>query len=272
GTLIDLAKAKRIKELGASYVGISLDGLDETNDSFRGRKGAFLAALEGIRNCREVGQKTGLRFTINPSNYHELDNIFDLVESEGIPRICFYHLVYSGRGINMLEEDISHQQTRAALELIIRRTEKLIKKGRPVEVLTVDNHCDGVYLYLKLVKENSPLAGEVLNLLKINGGNRSGIAFGQIDWSGNVHPDQFTAEHILGNAVERKFSEIWSDTSNPILAGLKNRSALLKGRCSKCKWLSICNGNFRARAEAVYGDFWAQDPACYLTDEEIGIY
>jgi Fe-coproporphyrin III synthase len=41
------------------------------------------------------------------------------------------------------------------------------------------------------------------------------------------------------------------------------------GRCATCRYLSICGGNFRSRAEAVYDDVWAPDPACYLTDEEI---
>ncbi|MCL5994178.1 MAG: hypothetical protein M1552_08505 [Firmicutes bacterium] len=50
---------------------------------------------------------------------------------------------------------------------------------------------------------------------------------------------------------ERKFGEIWTDLSNPILAGLKDRKPLLKGRCAACKWLAVCNGNFRARAEAA---------------------
>ncbi len=269
GTLIDLATARKIKDLGVGYVGISLDGIGENNDRFRGRKGAFEAALEGIRNCRRAGQKMGLRFTINRHNYGELDNIFRLIEEEGIPRVCFYHLVYSGRGSKMVEEDISHEETRAALELIMDRTGSMFRKGREVEVLTVDNHCDAVYIYLKLLRENSPRAAEVYRMLERNGGNRSGIAIGEVDWAGGVHPDQFTRNHTLGNVRERKFGDIWTDLSNPVMAGLKNRAGLIGGRCAACRWFKLCNGNFRARAEAVYGDFWAQDPACYLTDEEI---
>lgn len=271
GTLIDKHNAKKIKDLGASYVGISLDGFGETNDFFRGSKGAFNRALRGIRNCREAGQKTGLRFTINRNNYNQLDNIFDLVEEEGIARVCFYHLVYSGRGRNLLGDDLSHDETRCALDLIIQRTAEMIDKGKNIEVLTVDNHCDAVYIYLKLLKEKSSLAKEVYNLLRINGGNRSGIAIGQIDWSGDVHPDQFTLNHRLGNIREKQFGDIWSDPTNPILVGLRNRAGLLKGRCGQCRWQNLCNGNFRARAEAIYSDFWAEDPACYLTDEEIGL-
>jgi radical SAM protein with 4Fe4S-binding SPASM domain len=59
------------------------------------------------------------------------------------------------------------------------------------------------------------------------------------------------------------------DTSNVLMFMLKDRKKYVKGRCADCRWLDICGGNFRARAEAVTGDIWAPDPACYLTEKEI---
>lgn len=271
GTLLDENLIVELKNAGTSYIGVSLDGLEETNDRFRGRKGAFAAALRGIRKCLELGQKVGLRFTINKHNYKEVNAIFDLVEKENIPRVCFYHLVYTGRGGEMREEDINHEETRAVMDIILERTYDFCRRGLKKEVLTVDNHADGAYTYLWLKKNLPSRAEEALDLLKLNGGNRSGMAIGAVDWYGNVHPDQFTQNYTLGNIRERSFGDIWTDTSHPIMAGLKNRRPLLKGRCAACRWLDICNGNFRARAEAVTGDFWESDPACYLTDEEIGL-
>ncbi|MEW6698206.1 MAG: putative heme d1 biosynthesis radical SAM protein NirJ1 [Bacillota bacterium] len=269
GTLITPEIASRIKNIGVGYVGISLDGIGEVNDRFRGRQGAYEAALSGIRNCLAVGQKVGLRFTINRHNHKELNQIFDLIEKENIPRVCFYHLVYSGRGSEMIKEDITHAESRAALDLIIERTLDFHRRGLEKEILTVDNHADAIYIYLKLLQENPERAQQVYELLSRNGGNRTGIAIGEVDWEGNVHADQFTRNHRFGNVREQKFGDIWTNLSHPILAGLKNRKPLLQGRCAKCKWLDLCNGNFRARAEAVHGNFWAEDPACYLTDEEI---
>lgn len=268
GTLIDRDTANTLKKCGVGYVGVSLDGIGENHDEFRGTKGSFDDALKGIRNCREAGQKVGLRFTINKHNYNQLKDIFNLIEEEKINRVCFYHLVYSGRGSAMMDEDISHEQSREAMDLIMEKTMKL---GSKVEILTVDNHADSVYLYLKTKKKYSDLSENVLRLMKLNGGNRSGIAIANVDYKGNVHPDQFTSQYTLGNVKERSFGDIWSDTSNTIVNGLKNRKDLLKGRCSSCKWIEVCNGNFRTRAEAVTGDFWASDPACYLTNEEIGV-
>jgi len=271
GTLITREVAQRIKDIGVGYVGISLDGLREVNDKFRGRSGAFEAAMQGIQNCVVVNQRVGLRFTINSHNLAELDNIFDFIEEENINRVCFYHLVYSGRGNQMVEEDVSPAESRQAMETIIRRTVDFEKRGLRKEVLTVDNHCDGVYLYLRALKENPEKAQSIKDLIGRNGGNRSGIAFGAVDPAGYVHPDQFTQHISFGNVRERKFGDIWTDMSHPILAGLKDRKPLLKGRCAKCQFLDICNGNFRTRAQAVTGDFWESDPACYLTDAEIGL-
>lgn len=271
GTLINKEVARRVKELGVSYVGISLDGIGETNDRFRGKTGAFESALRGIRNCLEIGQKVGLRFTINAHNYRDLDDIFHLVEEEGIPRVCFYHLVYTGRGGELMKDDLTHHQTREALELIIRRTLEFHARGLEKEILTVDNHADGVYLYLKVLEKDPDSAADILQHLRRNGGNRSGIAIGQVDHQGDVHADQFSQGHKFGNVRETPFSKIWTEARHPILAGLRNRKPLLKGRCAACHWLDVCNGNFRARAEAATGDFWESDPACYLTDEEIGL-
>jgi len=271
GTLITPAVARTLKEIGLSYVGISLDGMREVNDRFRGVKGAFDKAVEGIENSRAAGIKVGLRFTINKANAAEIPGIFDLLEEKDIPRVCFYHLVYAGRGSNLVEQDLTHEETRKAVDLIIERTRDLHQRGKPKEVLTVDNHADGPYLYLRLLKEDPERAKEVYELLQMNEGNNTGRGIGCVSWNGDVHPDQFWRHYSFGNVRQRPFSEIWSDTSDPLMARLKDKKPHVKGRCASCRWLDICAGNFRVRAEAVTGDLWAPDPACYLTDEEIGI-
>ena len=269
GTLIDRPTAQRLKQIGLSYVGISLDGLEPVNDHFRGVKGAFNKALRGIRNCQEAGIKVGLRFTINKRNAQEIPGIFDLLEEMEIPRVCFYHLVYAGRGSQLVEEDLTHEETRAAVDLIIDRTQALHAKGKPKEVLTVDNHADGPYLYMRMLKENPPRAAEVLELLKMNEGNNSGRGIGCVSWDGNVYADQFWRHHSFGNVRQRPFSQIWTQPEDPLLLQLKEKKKYVQGRCATCRWLDICGGNFRVRAEALSGNVWAPDPACYLTDAEI---
>ena len=271
GTLITREIAHRLKDMGVSYVGISLDGMRKTNDLFRGMKGAFDLAMRGIKNCQEAGVKVGLRFTMNKINVQDLPQIFDLIEERRITRACFYHLVYTGRGTKLVDDDLSHEETRKAVDYIMDRTKEMHENGFPAEILTVDNHADGPYLYLRLLREDPERAAKVLELLKMNGGNSSGVGVASVSWDGAVYPDQFWRDKVLGNVLERPFSEIWTDTSNEFLRKLKTKKEYVTGRCAQCQWLDICGGNLRVRAEAITGDIWAPDPACYLTDEEIGL-
>ncbi|MBI3292825.1 MAG: radical SAM protein [Elusimicrobia bacterium] len=288
GILITPKVAARLKAVGFSYVGISLDGIGAINDEFRGLKGAYQLALQGIRHCQAVGQKVGLRMTLTRQNVKDLPRIFDLIESEQIPRACFYHLVPSGRGHSVAA--LTPPETRHAMDVILERTRDLVTRGITVEILTVDNHCDGPYLYLKVLEgerkvmspENGTLerstiastrsrARQVYELLQWNGGGvaSSGVGLACIDWAGNIHPDQFWMHYSFGNVRERPFSQVWSDLSDPLMAGLKNRLPYLKGRCGNCRFKGLCGGSLRVRAELATGDPWASDPACYLTDDEI---
>jgi 12,18-didecarboxysiroheme deacetylase len=271
GTLITKRMARELKEVGLSYVGISLDGGQEIHDKFRGVPGAYKKALQGVANCQAEGLKVGLRFTIFGKNAQEIPKVFQVLKDLEVPRLCLYHLVYSGRGSSMIKEDQNHEQTRATVHQIMDLTRELFEAGHPKEILTVDNHADGPLVYLRLLKENPQRAQEVLELLQFNEGNNSGRGIGCISWDGRVHADQFWRNHTFGNVLERPFSQIWTDPNIELLHKLKDKKQYVTGRCSQCKYLPICGGNFRARAEAYYGDVWAPDPACYLTDEEIGL-
>ena len=273
GTLITERMARRIQRAGFTYVGISLDGVGEVNDHFRGKTGAFEDAMRGFRHCVAIGQRVGLRMTLTRHNVGNLGNVFDFVESERIDRACFYHLAYSGRGSRLTADDLTAQETRRAMDLILDRTEDFHRRGLGKEILTVDNHVDGVYLYMRLREKAPERAERVLALLRWNGGGlySSGVGIGAIDWTGNVHPDQFWMHYTLGNVRERPFSAIWMDTSDPLMRGLKDRRSHIRGQCRRCRWFDACGGSLRVRADAIYGDPWAWDPACYLTDEEIGL-
>jgi 12,18-didecarboxysiroheme deacetylase len=269
GTMITEETARVFGKIGLSYVGVSLDGMRKIHDRFRGVDGAFDKAMRGIRYCLDAGIKVGIRFTITKKNQGEVPSIFDLIEKEKIPRVCFYHLVYAGRGSKLVDEDLSHDETRRMVDLIMDRTRELFKRGMNTEVLTVDNHADGPYLYMRLKREDPERAREVMRLLKMNEGNNSGRGIGCVSWDGEVYADQFWRDHSFGNVLTRPFSEIWQDRSNELMDRLKEKMKHVTGRCATCRWLDVCGGNFRARAEAVTGDIWAPDPACYLTDEEI---
>jgi Fe-coproporphyrin III synthase len=276
GTLITPELAARFAEVGLSYVGVSVDGARETHDHFRGKEGSFDDALRGIRNARAAGIKVGLRMTINKRNWEDIAAVFDLMEAEDINRACFYHLVYTGRGSELMNEDLDHEQTRRAVRLIMDRTRDWFDRGGHPEILTVDNHADGPFVYQELLKEDPERAAEVLQLLQWNQGNSTGNGIGCVSWDGEVYADQFWRHFPLGNVRERPFSQIWTDTSgatpqSELMHRLKDKRPFVKGRCAECRWLDICGGNFRVRSEAATGDLWGADPACYLTDAEIGL-
>lgn len=273
GTLIAADVAKKIKEYGVCYVGVSLDGMGPVNDKFRGVIGAFDRAVQGIRNCQDAGARVGLRLTLTQANVQDLQNLFEFFETENVQRACFYHLVPSGRAGAIRDDALTHSQTRAAVDLILAETRRLKEAGRYTDILTVDNHVDGVYLYLKLLQEDPARAPAVWELLVWNGGGlySSGVGIGCIDFHGKVHADQFWRHYELGDVRQRAFSEIWTDPDEPLLQGLRNRRAYVKGRCRLCKYFDACGGSLRVRADLYFGDPWAPDPACYLTDEQIGL-
>jgi len=270
GTLIDKAVAERLAGLTVTYVGLSLDSAEPaTHDGFRGTPGAFERTMRGFDAAREAGLKTGLRLTLTRTTYEGLDGVFDFLEDRRIPRACFYHLVPTGRGT--AEAGLSLAESRRAVEVILRRTRELHDRGATTEVLTVDNHCDGPLIYLTLRAASDPRAEAVHRMLTFNGGGlwSSGVGIACIDETGGVHPDQFSRHAVLGNVRERPFSAIWTDESNELLAGLRDRKPRIKGRCASCRFLDQCGGSLRVRAELVTGDVWAADPGCYLSDEEI---
>lgn len=271
GTMLDEENARKSKEAGLMYVGVSLDGLEETNDYFRGQEGAFDQALEGIRNSIDAGNKTGLRFTITKHNQDDLPGIMDLLAEEGIERMCMYHLDYVGRGEEIRQHDLTDAEKREALDTLFEKTREINEEGQRLEVLSVGHYADAAYLYMKLKEEDPEYAEEVYEMLRHNGGDGTGTRIACVDWHGEVYANQFMRDRPFGNVTERSFSDIWTDTSDPVMSKLKEKEEHVGGRCGECRFLDICGGGSRVRAEAIYGDLWAEDPACYLTDEEIGL-
>jgi len=271
GTQIDADKARRFRELALRYVGISLDGQEPFHDTFRQVKGSFRAALTGIENCRQAGLRTGLRFTVTGANADQVPAVFDIARDIGVRRICFYHLVRSGRAVQMQEQGPGRDQTRQVLDTIIDRTREAVERDLVEEVLTVGNHADGPYLLLRMQRENHPGFEKAKELLLANGGNRVGDKIACVAWDGTVYPDQFWRNYPLGNVTERPFKEIWSNTAEPVLAKLRNKDTFADSRCLKCQWFRLCKGNYRFLDSDPSDAQWRNEPACYLTDEEIGV-
>ena len=270
GTLIGPELASRIRDAGFGYVGISLDGLAQTHDKFRRMAGAFDKSLAALRLLRDLGVKVGARFTLTRDNAADFEPLLDLVERERIPRLYFSHLNYAGRGNVNRKRDAEFQTARAAMDVVFARCWDQARRGLERDYVTGNNDADGVY-FLHWARRHVPGLDEPHLRTKLAewGGNSSGVNVANIDNLGNVHPDTMWWDCTLGNVRSRKFSAIWTDTRHPVMAGLKARPRAIKGRCGGCAYFDICGGNTRVRAMKVSGDPWAEDPACYLDDEEI---
>ncbi|MBL4750534.1 MAG: heme d1 biosynthesis radical SAM protein NirJ [Amylibacter sp.] len=271
GTKLTGETADRVADLGFDYVGISLDGIGKTNDWFRGVEGAFDEALAGLRACKARGVKVGLRFCLTEDNAHHLPEMLDLCDSEGVDKFYLSHLVYAGRGDKNRGEDAAHNHTIAAMDMLIERAWAAINSDHPLEIVTGNNDADAVW-FLRWVERNFS-AGQTAHVrahLEAWGGNSSGLGVANIDPQGKVHPDTYWSDYTVGSVKETPFSKLWTG-DDPMLATLRTRPRPLKGRCGACAFQAVCGGNTRIRALQVTGDPWAEDPACYLSNQQIGL-
>jgi radical SAM protein with 4Fe4S-binding SPASM domain len=271
GTLIDSAAAGKLAGLGVSYVGISIDGDQSFHDAFRQSAGCFKAALAGVENCQKAGLKTGLRFTITKQNADKIPVVFDIAAEANIRRICFYHLVKAGRAKKMTDNKLTAVETRRTVDTIIEKTKEFVQKKLVDEVLTVGNHADGPFLLLKMTKEKNQRFEKAGQLLLANGGNKIGEKIASVGWDGSVYPDQFWWNYPVGNVKNQTFKEIWENSNEPVLNKLRKKSEFADKRCLRCKWFDLCKGNFRFLGTQSDAKYWLNEPACYLTDEEIAI-
>ncbi len=271
GTLLNRHRARELRDAGLAYAGVSVDGLPERNDRFRGQDGAFESALNGIRACQEAGLKTGLRYTITAMNEPDLEGVIDLLSDEGVDRFCFYHLDYGGRGAEISDVDLTPSERRDAVRRLCDLTREYHDRGEEIETLLVGNYADAGFLVEYAREElGADRAERIYGYLRRNGGDPAGERIADVDYQGNVHLTQFWQGYSLGNVRDRPFGAIWDDESNPLLARLRERREHLADRCADCQYLDICRGGSRLRALAVHGDPFAPDPQCYLTDAERG--
>jgi radical SAM protein with 4Fe4S-binding SPASM domain len=275
GTFLTEDRAEKVADAGMQYVGVSLDGIGDTNDEFRGVEGAFDSALQGLRNARDAGMGTGIRCTMTEGTVDDVPEVVDLLVEEDIDRVNVFHLIYSGRGGDITDADLPFDKTRETIDYLYERTKTLADEHPDKQLLTAGNYTDAVYLYHKIKEDLPEHADRARELLFADGPGRvvkngdAGPKVVNVDHRGNVHPSMFLSQYTMGNIRKKRLdeildkSELWDKLAEP--------SEHLKGRCGRCPWKEVCGGNSRARADAVHDDLWESDPRCYLTDEELGM-
>jgi len=263
GTLITPEVASLLAEAKIRYVGVSLDSsLPSRHDEFRGVPEAFERALQGLRNARDAGLKTGLRITLTRDNWQDIPALINLAVEEDIPRFCLYHLVPTGRGAGISDKDVSREQRRSVIRLLAEAAVEL--KDKNIEILTTDSPMDGAYL-LEILKDD-PRKDYVRSLLTNAGGCSAGVKVANISYQGDVHPCHFMPQVVVGNVRERSFQDIWIDHPTPELIALREVKSNLKGACGSCFYRDLCGG-CRQKAYYYNGDLLAEDPTCIVENK-----
>ena len=264
GLYFTSANVQKIVE-SFNYIGISIDGDEKTHDYFRGLKGAFKETLKAVQLANSTGAKVGIRFTITKDTLGSLEYIFDLVEKENIPKIYISHLVYSGRGLENLKMDLTKEQRRTSVEYILNKAFEYYRTGRDIEIVTGNMEMDAILFLNKFAQEYPDLREAMRKRLVKWGGNSAGRKLLNINSEGEVRPDPFFPK-IIGNILHQDFGDIWK--KGELLEKLRQHPRHIGGICATCKQIDICNGGSRARAYAISGDLWNEDPSCYLTQKE----
>ncbi|MDQ1325591.1 MAG: heme d1 biosynthesis protein [Campylobacterota bacterium] len=268
GLYVKQSNAEKILD-AFNYIGISIDGSPGVHDKFRGLKGSFVESMKAVDLLNSFGKtKVGIRFTITKDTYDDLAFIFDLAEQHNIPKVYISHLVYSGRGLENLEMDLSKEQRIAAVNYILDKAFEYHEANKDIEIVTGNMEMDAILFYDRFVEKYPQCADEMKRRLIEWGGNSAGRKLLNIDSEGFVKPDPFFPVKI-GNILHQDFSDIWTNHPVPLLQKLRVHPRELSGRCGSCRYLDICNGGSRSRAYAIYGDLWAEDPSCYLSEEKI---
>lgn len=251
-----------------NYIGISIDGIKEVHDFFRAQEGAYDKAIAAIKLLQAHGGNAGIRFTLTKETQESFYAMFDLIEELNVDKFYISHLVYSGRGEQNLEIDISKEQRREYVDFIINKAFEYYHEGKNINLVTGNMEMDAIVLlkyFEKHYPEHAPLLHKKLTSW---GGNSAGNRLGNMDWLGNVKPDPFFP-FTVGNYLEEDFDAIWKSEEQMLLQKLRQMPRAIEGKCSQCDYIRICNGGSRSRAFSITGNLWAEDPSCYLNELDI---
>jgi len=265
-------KVRSFKDAGLRFVQISLDGANaETHDDFRGVPGAFNKTISGIKNCVAEGLFVEVSTTVTHHNIAEIHDVIRLCEDLRVRWLMFYNLVPVGRGIELIDTDLTPDEREYLLGVIWDRITN--QQESSLEVLTTAPQL-GRFAYdanLQCPEQdevvspthfsNARLPTEMRGLAEFIGGCGAGRFYIAIEPNGDIYPCVFfphIEEMKVGNVLEDDFESIW--VHSPLLQRLRNKD-LLKEACGSCERRYVCGG-CRARAVAYFGDALAPDPGC----------
>ncbi|MEK6978494.1 MAG: radical SAM protein [Candidatus Hydrothermarchaeota archaeon] len=249
GYLIDAAKAREIRESGVVSVQISMDGLEETHDRFRGKKGAFKRCLAAIENLQREGVRTTVRATLTKDTARDILPLIELLKARGVKTVGVGRAICVGRSQENKDTRLSKEEYRDIMTQIFRQEGIEIRSADPVSFMVKP------HFFEELEKRHR-------DPLKVWGGCAAGVGVLFLTSDGNAQPCSVWPVS-LGNVREKSIKEIWE--TSPVLKELRTRDQL-KGKCGLCKYKYLCGG-CRADSHGLYGDYLIEDPMCWYEPE-----
>ncbi|MFA4837162.1 MAG: radical SAM protein [Dehalococcoidia bacterium] len=259
GTLITEELAAKMKSVPIARVGVSLDfPTAEQQDSFRGREGAFDAAVRGIGVCREAGIPVQINSTVTRMNISYLDKLLELALELGAVAFHPFMLVPTGRGKGLADVELSPEEYESTLNWIYDKQAEL---GDRIFFKPTD-----APHYMRIVAERrarcgSPSEGKAHPgghpINRISRGCLAGVGFCFISHTGKVKGCGYL-DVEAGDLKKSSFSRIWAES--PVFRNLRNLECL-KGKCGDCEFKRVCGG-CRARAYEATGDYLEAEPYC----------
>jgi len=262
GTLIDDALAGELVALGLDYIEISLDAANAAHhDSFRGVHGAFDRTVAGIRACVRAGIDTGIATTVTARTVDQVPAIHALAASLGVTRMMCFNFVPTGRGVEMVDQDITPDQREALHKWILEmdhsgKNPVILSTAPQFARVAVEEEGGGGIPVAHFYAGNG-LEGKTAALAEFIGGCGAGRIYCSIEPEGTVQPCVFLPISV-GNLRNATFEEIWHNSE--VFVRLRSRDDL-QGNCGECRNRLLCGG-CRARAYAYFGDIKAMDPGC----------
>jgi radical SAM protein with 4Fe4S-binding SPASM domain len=256
GVLIDHKVALELKDAGIKAIGIPVDSVyPETHDKLRNVPGTFKKAVSAIRACLDMDLEVVVTTMALKNTCNEMTKRIEFLENLGVDEVAVYDLVPVGRGKDMMDQAMTHEQRVSLMQYLQAKQE---------ETEMVFTMSGGEPLYPEIAMEihkahDSKPKDLLLKEFWIHNavGCHAGILYFSLRPNGDVYPCTFLPIAV-GNIRKQSLTDIWRNSK--ILNTLRQRKAL-KGKCGACEYREACGG-CRGRAYACTEDYLESDPVC----------
>lgn len=245
GTLLNEEKCKKLSTYKNIKLSISLDGLEETHDKFRRKKGAFKKVIDILPVLNKNNIKYAIKYTLSKETAKDAIELLNLVAKMGAKEFNVRRVIVAGNANKDMV--LSNEEYKNIIRELIRDCRKLNVKFRT-----------GDPLLIPIFSEIWGIDIKNDDLSKIYAGCQAGDEIIYIDYKGNVGACSYIPK-FADNIKDKPLDEILKN--NKLFIDLREYKNKLEGKCNKCTYKMICGG-CRASALALKKSLFAEDPLC----------